>query len=671
MATYYVRPDGNNGNAGTGPSAGQAWQTIQKALGATGIGSGDTVYIAPGLYGEQVTIGGTYSATTYITGDPTASQFSGLSAGRIQIGAFTNIGSAATYTGATITGSAKNNLYFSSIEFLLNPGISASSGLNILLSQNLTFDKCVFQQTNYTNAYLMNLSAPTSTALNLTVKNCAFIGSTINSGYLIVITGQNVVTDSTSITNTIFQNMGIGLYLDSTTTSISNCVFAGMATGLQQAGSRILTLRNSLFYGCTTGATFTSSVTGTQTFCRYAGCGTAFNNAPSSVTSSTVGISGVESYYTLLNGIPNSQPVSSIFGSPNTGFGTATGAPATDMYGVTWTGATPDAGSATYRNISSVGTYLPSERNASTITIAPGSTSQSIELYLGATGLTASTSGLSARYNRTRTASVSIPLVARTIAQAWTSGGFAEVDATNMPGVYRIDIPDAALAAGADDVTVVVRGASGTNGAVMTVKLSSGGLTSAQTASAVWDASPTGYTTATNFGGLLVEDHSLAVSTDAMVNQIPNLVWDEARSTHTTAGTFGEYVNAELVTPISAAPLLYMGPYQVIADGVTTPQPLDIQKGTQQGIGIQLVDNNLSGVSITNATVTAKVYNSGGTLVDTYLCTVTYGADGRATFVIDTTVTDTPGTYTATITRTTGASDTQIFGPLRIYVRDI
>jgi len=34
-------------------------------------------------------------------------------------------------------------------------------------------------------------------------------------------------------------------------------------------------------------------------------------------------------------------------------------------------------------------------------------------------------------------------------------------------------------------------------------------------------------------------------------------------------------------------------------------------------------------------------------------------------------VTNTPGTYTATITRTTGASDTQIFGPLRIYVRDI
>ena len=285
-----------------------------------------------------------------------------------------------------------------------------------------------------------------------------------------------------------------------------------------------------------------------------------------------------------------------------------------------------------FSNGSNTGTYVPTERNASTITIAPGSTSQSIELYLGATGLTASTTGLSARYNRTRTASVSIPLVVRTIAQAWTSGGFAEVDATNMPGVYRLDLPDAALAAGADDVTVVVRGAAGTNGAVMTIKLSSGGLTSAQTASAVWDA---------------------------------------ARASYATAGTFGEYVNAELVTPVTSAALVRMGPYEVKADGLGASDPLDIQKGAQHGVDIQCVDGNGNGIDITSATVTAKVYNSGGSLVDTYSCTATYAADGRATFTIDTTVTNTPGTYTATITRTTGASDTQVFGPLRIYVRDI
>jgi hypothetical protein len=217
----------------------------------------------------------------------------------------------------------------------------------------------------------------------------------------------------------------------------------------------------------------------------------------------------------------------------------------------------------------------------------------------------------------------------------------------------------------------VVRGASGTNGAVLTVTLSSGGLTAAQTASAVWDASPAGYNDATTFGGVLNQTDSVVNNLDNEVQDIPSNVWEELRANHTTSGTFGEYVNAELVTPVTSAALVRMGPFEVRADGLGASDPLDIQKGAQHGIDIQCVDNNGAGIDITSATVTAKVYNSGATLVDTYSCTATYAADGRATFTIDTTVTNTPGTYTATITRTTGASDTQIFGPLRIYVRDI
>jgi hypothetical protein len=472
MATYYVRPDGNNANAGTGPATNQAWQTIQKALGASGIGSGDTVYIAPGLYGEQVTIGGTYSATTYITGDPTASQFSGLSAGRVQIGAFTNLGTAAIYTGNTISGTSKNNLYFSSIEFLLSCTNTTNAGIYLITSQNNTFDKCIFQQTNNAGAYIFYNTPPTSSALNLTVKNCAFIGSTINTvSYLVVLTGQNVVADTTSFTNTIFQNHNTGLYMDSITVSVTNCTFRAMVNGTQQLGSRIITLKNSLFLGITTGAQFTSSSTGTQTFCRYVGCGVNFSGASASATSSTVGTPGVENYYTLMNGLSNLQPVSSILGSPNTAFGTATGAPASDLYGVTWTGATPDAGAATYRSLSGIGQYNPTERNASVITIAPASTSQSIELYLGATGLTYQTSGLQAYYARNRSTPVQISLVSQTTTGSWTSGGFAEINSTTMPGIYRLDVPNAAFASGSSDVTINVRGASGTNGAVLTVNL--------------------------------------------------------------------------------------------------------------------------------------------------------------------------------------------------------
>jgi VCBS repeat-containing protein len=44
---------------------------------------------------------------------------------------------------------------------------------------------------------------------------------------------------------------------------------------------------------------------------------------------------------------------------------------------------------------------------------------------------------------------------------AYSAGGVKEVDATNMPGLYRLDLPDAGLAGGADWVvaSIVVTGA--------------------------------------------------------------------------------------------------------------------------------------------------------------------------------------------------------------------
>ena len=635
MATYYVRTDGSDSNTGTGPATNQAWLTITKALGATGIGSGDTLYIAPGVYrGNFVINASAFSAATYIIGDVTASQFSGVSAGDVRLSSRANDTSA--LSGNSLTGTSKPFLNISQIYF--------DGAVSLDQCNNLVIEKCLFFGINEALGVCAIGNATGATTRNIFRRNIVISGTANSSSTTGLNTTERVASQGTSVSDCLFITSCFGAYTSATVSNADaryfNCTFMGYALGahFRVPGNtpNAASLTNCLFInGSSSVGVLTSGTLGnfTENYNRFMMPGTIRTNVATGANSvTTIGWDGVEYGQSLLMGYDYKQMFTALANSPNINFGTSTNAPVTDMYGVTWTGTTPTAGSGAFRSLNGAGTYLPTERNASTITIAPGSTSQSIELYLGATGLTFATSGLAAYYVRNQSAPVAITLVTQTPTGAWTSGGFAEIDSSLVPGVYRLDVPNAAFAAGASDVTIVVRGASGTNGAVLTVTLSSGGLTAAQTAAAVWD---------------------------------------EARSSHVTAGTFGQYVNAELVTPVTSAAMVRMGPFEVRADGLGASDPLDIQSGAQHGIDIQCVDNNGSGIDITSATVTAKVYNSGATLVDTYACTATYAADGRATFTIDTTVTNTPGTYTATITRTTGASDTQVFGPLRIYVRDI
>jgi hypothetical protein len=79
---------------------------------------------------------------------------------------------------------------------------------------------------------------------------------------------------------------------------------------------------------------------------------------------------------------------------------------------------------------------------------------------LGLTGLVHNTSGLTASYARPGAARTAISLVTQTVTGSHTDGGFVEVDATNMPGVYRIDVPDAAFASGVDEVYIYLHGAT-------------------------------------------------------------------------------------------------------------------------------------------------------------------------------------------------------------------
>jgi hypothetical protein len=104
-------------------------------------------------------------------------------------------------------------------------------------------------------------------------------------------------------------------------------------------------------------------------------------------------------------------------------------------------------------------------------TIKKGAVDQSIYLEIldststsGArkTGLVFNTAGLTAYYVRNGASATSITLATLAAANsAHSDGGFKEVDATNMPGIYRLDLPDAAVGSGAESVVVTVKGATG------------------------------------------------------------------------------------------------------------------------------------------------------------------------------------------------------------------
>lgn len=103
------------------------------------------------------------------------------------------------------------------------------------------------------------------------------------------------------------------------------------------------------------------------------------------------------------------------------------------------------------------------------LALVGGSTSVSLLVFIqnsssttgaGLTGLVYNSASLTAYYARPGAAATSITLATQTVNGAYSSGGFVEVDAANMPGVYRFDIPNAALAAGVNSVVAMLKGAT-------------------------------------------------------------------------------------------------------------------------------------------------------------------------------------------------------------------
>lgn len=204
MTVFYVGAGGSDASAGT--SWGARWATIGKALGASGISSGDSVYLAPGIYREAVTVNMTAATvTTSIIGDTDGSHTSGLP------GPVTWLGTQTDYLGAGttfLTATSKNFLSFSNIVFeqsngsgfgtwttcthitwtncgFISNGTNAGTfgvTLTVDVDNAWLFDRCLITGYGSGNGGFLAPTCPTSTVadytVGLTFQNCVYYGFT-------------------------------------------------------------------------------------------------------------------------------------------------------------------------------------------------------------------------------------------------------------------------------------------------------------------------------------------------------------------------------------------------------------------------------------------------------------------------------------------------------------
>lgn len=195
----------------------------------------------------------------------------------------------------------------------------------------------------------------------------------------------------------------------------------------------------------------------------------------------------------------------------------------------------------------------------------------------GRTGLVFNTASLVASSVRMQGARTAITLATQTVTGAFSSGGFVEIDATEMPGLYRLDVPDAVFATGADKAVVMLKGATNMAPVVLEYQLVDVDLE--DTVRMGLTALPTGTPAALN--GLPTVNASNEVKADVVkwLGVAPNVlatgrvdasvgdiattpvqtIWDKATTGLTVVGSIGK----RLVDNVDAAVTTRATPAQV------------------------------------------------------------------------------------------------------------
>jgi hypothetical protein len=471
MAIYYVRNDGNDSNTGTGTQTTQAWKTLTKALGASGIAGGDTLYIAPGVYRETVTLGFSSSAsTTYIIGDPLATKFSGLTASSVRVTSYLTTDTLGLSGNNTITAIGKSNISFDKLYIeTANAGLFISSCDGISMTNSVLSAQSVNKSLIGIYIYQDFTNIPHYFSNNIIFGGTALRFNPITNGK--TLPGPFNVYNTSHIGATLFWSGGFA-YTYTSSASFINCT--SMMTheyGIDTYGTGT---SNLVFKNC--------AINGPQWIilpwnqgahvvfdsCRISGS-TQLHNGPTLINT-TLGTHGLEIGESLLYGLQHTQMFSAKQNGVLIGAGTSSGIATSDLYSYPWQTVLPDIGAAQYRNISTISSYTPYDKSIVNYSFVPGITGQSLNMYLGATGITYTHPTIQGFYLRERSNPVAFGFTAQTPTGSWVSGGLAEINSTNHPGTYRIDIPNAAFASGAKNVLVSVRG-GGVNGAYAYVDL--------------------------------------------------------------------------------------------------------------------------------------------------------------------------------------------------------
>lgn len=185
--------------------------------------------------------------------------------------------------------------------------------------------------------------------------------------------------------------------------------------------------------------------------------------------------------------------------------------------------------------------------------IEAGSTGNTIYLFafdtstkLPRVDLLHNTAGLQITYTRTGDTSFAISLALQTVNGAWTSGGFVRTNATD--GIYRLDVPNAAVLAGVKQVVIAGSGVANVMFIPFTLDLVN--YNPAAAASDEVDVVKIGG--ATIAGGAKMPSQVKGIDnnmiTAASMNadasaEIADAVWDEPVAGHAGLATFGESVN--------------------------------------------------------------------------------------------------------------------------------